>query len=172
MAGQPKQPPSYKRLTLFLDGNDSRFYLDLKEGIFNPAVIMLVGYNVIDTPSTGLFPNNPALELRFEGQVGFQINTSASNRMDPRAIPLVLSGPVTNKEYPNPGIIIGQSYHGSTQWQVTVSVRDINGVEHNPVTNKLFQWITLELQLIENRYVESPLSLLSVPTIQQTRDTL
>lgn len=162
--------PLHRRLTIVLNGSNARFQEDLNTYMRQSSSVTLVGYHVLNTPVTATVPNTPYLTLEFEQGGGFEMAPMITNTNAQNAILMPLSGLNTSRDCSG-GIILGEM-RGSRAGQVTISVRDHLGQRHDPSSNKLFDWLTLELVILETGRQSTPSFLIDLPQIQPTLNTL
>lgn len=165
-----KARPLHRRVTIVLNGNNARFQEDLNSYMRQSAMVTLVGYHVLNTPTTGTVPNTPFLALEFEQSAGFEMAPMVTNTLFQNSILMPLSGMITSRDISG-GIVLGEM-KGSRAQQLHIRVSDYLGNRHDPVTNKLFDWLTVELIMLETGTENTPSFLLGLPQIQQTIFTI
>lgn len=169
MSGTVKRPLN-RRCTLVLSGTKSRFQEDLNWDMRETSRVVIVGYTVLNTPVTGTVPDTPLISIDFEFGPGFELTPQISNYPLQHSIVLPLVAANTQRDCSS-GIVLGE-LRGSRIGQVNMRVKDITGADHHASSNKLFDWIVLEMVLLEAGREPTPLYLKDVPSIQQTLNTI
>lgn len=169
MSGRQKQP-LWRQVRILLRGTDSRFQIPLDSYMRETSKVILLGYTVLNTPVTGTVPVTPIIALDFEQSPGFELTPQLSNLPLQDSIVLALVGVNTQRDCSS-GIVIGQ-LRGSKRHIINMRVRDVDGVEHNASSHKLFDWLTLEMAVLEAGMDLTPPDLMKIPSIQAVLDTI
>lgn len=168
MSGRAKKP-LWRRVTIVLDGTLNRFQVPLDSYMRETSRVLITGYTVLNTPVTGTVPNTPIISLDFEQSAGFELTPMISNLPVQDSIVLALSGLNTQRSF-SPGIILGE-LKGGRRHILNMRVKDVAQNDHNASTNKLFNYLVLELVVLETGMDLTPPDLLQIPWIQAAVDT-
>lgn len=164
--------PLHRRMTLVLDGSKSDFrQMKLDWNLRQSSSVVLVSYTVLNTPVTSSVPDTPFLSVDFESvSCGFELIPQISNYPVQHSIVLPLVGLNTQNNY-SATMVLGE-IRGSRLAEVNLRIKDATGTPHNASSNKLFDWVILELLIVESGREPTPLFLKDIPTIQQTWNTI
>lgn len=151
-----------KEIILCLDGNNSRFNFILNDRIATTGRVHLLGFTLVNATKN-------LTTFFFGPETNLVLIDTASNLVQPGGFSIVHNTGASTVQYAPPRLIAATK--NREVQAISLQVRDKDGGDHNPTTNKLFDYCYLLLSVDEIQGPRTPDWLQQVPSIQQTMDT-
>jgi len=161
-ASGPSYPLRKKDIILVLDGNNSRFSFPLNDRIATTGRIYITAFTMVNATKN-------LTTFFFGPETNLALVDTASNLIQAGGFSIIHNTGASTFQY-TPPRLIAATKNREVQ-SISMQVRDKDGVDHNPATNKLFDFCYLFLTVDEIQGPRTPDWLQQVPTIQQTMDT-
>lgn len=156
-------PLRKKDVILVLDGNTGRFSFPLNDRIATTGRIYVSGYCL-----AGATKN--LTTFYFGPETNLVCTDTASNLVQPGGFSILHTTGQSSFHYSPPRLIA--AVKNREVQSISLQVRDKDGADHDPVSNKLFDFCYLFLEVDEIQGPRTPNWLQQVPHVQQTMDTI